>query len=107
MRAELCTPLFILDGFEITLERVMDLNNDEIESITILKDANATAIYGSRGANGVVVIKSVQPEQGKLKISYNGNLNLEIPSLSSYNLMDAAGKLQLEWDAGLYENKFQ
>ena len=107
MRAELCTPLFILDGFEITLERVMDLNNDEIESITILKDASATAIYGSRGANGVVVIKSVQPEQGKLKISYNGNLNLEIPSLSSYNLMDAAGKLQLEWDAGLYENKFQ
>ncbi len=104
MRAELCTPLFILDGFEITLERMMDLNNDEIESITILKDASATAIYGSRGANGVVVIKSVQPEQGKLKISYNGNLNLEIPSLSSYNLLNAAEKLQLEWDAGLYEN---
>ncbi len=107
MRAELCTPLFILDGFEITLERVMDLNNDEIESITILKDASATAIYGSRGANGVVVIKSVQPEQGKLKISYNGDLNLEIPSLSSYNLMDAAGKLRLEWDAGLYENSVE
>lgn len=103
-RAELCTPLFILDDFEISLEQVMDLNNDEIESITLLKDASSTAMYGSRGANGVVVIKSVEPQAGKLKVSYNGNLNLEIPSLSSYNLLDAEGKLQLELEAGLYDN---
>lgn len=102
-RAELTTPLFILDGFEISLERVMDLNNDEIESITVLKDASATAIYGSRGSNGVVVITSVKPEQGKLKFTYNGNVNMEIPDLDSYDLLNAREKLQLEWDAGLYD----
>lgn len=48
-------PLVILDGFEITLDRLMDYNDEEIESINILKDAAATAIYGSRGANGVIV----------------------------------------------------
>lgn len=103
-RAELCTPLFILDGFEITLEQMMDLNNDQVESVTILKDASATAIYGSRGANGVVVITSVKPKQGRLKVSYSANLNLEIPSLSSYNLMNASQKLQLEQEAGMYDS---
>lgn len=106
-RAELCTPLFILDGFEITLEQMMDLNNDEIESITILKDASATAMYGSRGANGVVVITSIKPQAGRLKVTYNGSLNMEIPDLSSYNLMNAAEKLQLEYEAGLYNNSDQ
>lgn len=103
-RAELCTPLFILDGFEISLEQMMDLNNDRVESITILKDASATAIYGSRGANGVVVITSVKPKQGKLMVFYSANMNLEIPSLNSYNLMDARQKLQLEMEAGVYDS---
>lgn len=103
-RAELCTPLFILDGFEITLEQMMDLNNDEIASITILKDASSTAMYGSRGANGVIVITSIEPQVGKLKVSYSGNLNLEIPDLGSYNLMNAREKLQVEWEAGVYNN---
>ena len=103
-RAELNTPLFLLDGFEITLEQMMDLNNDEIESITLLKDASATAMYGSRGANGVVLITSIKPEAGRLKVSYNGNVNLEIPALSSYDLLNAREKLQLEWDAGIYNS---
>ena len=54
-KAELNTPLIIMDGFEITLERMMDLDDSEVETITLLKDASATAIYGSRGANGVKV----------------------------------------------------
>lgn len=102
-RANLNTPLFILDGFEISLERMMDLDQDEIESVTILKDASSTAIYGSRGANGVVMITSVQPEAGKLRVSYGGSLNLEIPDLRSYDLLDAREKLELEEMAGLYE----
>lgn len=53
---EVNTPLIILDGFEIALERLMDYNDEEIESINILKDAAATAIYGSRGSNGVIVV---------------------------------------------------
>ncbi|MDR2282693.1 MAG: TonB-dependent receptor plug domain-containing protein, partial [Sphingobacterium sp.] len=54
--AELNTPLVILDGFESNLATLLDINENDVESITILKDATATAIYGSRGANGVVVI---------------------------------------------------
>lgn len=101
-RANLNTPLFILDGFEISLERMMDLDQDEIQSVTILKDASSTAIYGSRGANGVVVLTSVQPEIGKLRVSYSGSLDLEVPDLNSYNLLNAREKLELENNAGIY-----
>lgn len=101
---DLNTPLIIMDGFEIDLQRMMDLNSDEVESITILKDGTATAIYGSRGANGVVVITSKEPEAGKLKITYNGSLNIETPDLSDYNLLNAADKLALEKQVGFYES---
>ncbi len=73
-RATLNYPLFIMDGFEVDLERVMDLNENEVENITILKDASATSLYGSRGANGVVVITTTRPAAGKLRISYNGQV---------------------------------
>lgn len=101
-RANLNTPLFILDGFEISLQRMLDLNQDEIETVTILKDASATAIYGSRGANGVVVLTSVKPKSGKLKVNYSSNFNAEVPDLRSYNLLNAPQKLELERLAGLY-----
>ncbi len=95
-------PLFILDGFEISLERFMDIDEGNIASITILKDAGATAIYGSRGSNGVVVITSKDPEPGKLRFSYTLNMNVETPDLSSYNLMNAREKLEFEEASGLY-----
>ena len=50
-------PLFILDGFETTLEKVIDLEMNRIQSVTLLKDAAAKAIYGSKAGNGVVVIQ--------------------------------------------------
>jgi len=53
-------PLFILDGFETTLETVMNLNMNRVASVTLLKDAASTAIYGSKAANGVVVISQGQ-----------------------------------------------
>ena len=97
------TPLIIMDGFEISLTKLMDYNDDEIESINILKDAAATAIYGSRGANGVIVVVSKRPEPGKLKINLEAGTTIEVPDLTSYHLLDAAQKLQLEYDAGLYD----
>jgi len=103
-RVGLNTPLVILDGFESTLQRLMDINENEVESITILKDASATAIYGSRGANGVVVIKTKEPVVGKLRINYRADVNIEAPDLTAYNLLDAREKLDLEWQAGLYNN---
>lgn len=99
------TPLIIMDGFEITLTKLMDYNDEEIESINILKDASATAIYGSRGANGVIVVISKAPKAGKLKVMAQIGINLEVPDLSSYNLLDAAGKLEVERLAGLYDNE--
>lgn len=100
------TPLIIMDGFEISLEKLMDYNDEEIESIQILKDASATAIYGSRGANGVVVIVSKEPQTGKLRVNATIGMNLEIPDLTSYNLLNAAEKLELEKRIGLYNNSF-
>ncbi|MFR5660629.1 MAG: carboxypeptidase-like regulatory domain-containing protein, partial [Butyricimonas faecihominis] len=95
-------PLFILDGFEITLERMMDLDDNQVESITLLKDASATAMYGTRGANGVVVITTKQPESGKLQLTYKGGLAVEAPDLTSYNLLNSREKLEYEKAAGLY-----
>ncbi|MCK9304698.1 MAG: SusC/RagA family TonB-linked outer membrane protein [Bacteroidales bacterium] len=95
-------PLFILDGFETTIEKVYDLNINLIQSVTLLKDAAAKAIYGSKAANGVVVIETTPPVQGRLRVSYNGNLNVNAPDLTSYNLCNAAQKLQAEVLADKY-----
>ena len=100
------SPLIIMDGFEITLEKLMDYNDDEIESINILKDAAATAIYGSRGSNGVIVVVTRQPEAGKLRVNAEIGMDIEAPDLSSYDLLNAAEKLQLEKMAGLYDTDF-
>jgi TonB-linked SusC/RagA family outer membrane protein len=97
-------PLFILDGFEITLSHFADMDESQIENITILKDANATALYGSKGSNGVILITGKQIKSGKLRFSYKGTLNVEAPDLSSYNLMNSLEKLQYEKAAGLYES---
>lgn len=97
-------PLFILDGFESSLETINDLDINRIESITILKDAASTAIYGSKAANGVVVVETVKPTPGKLQVSYTGNFNMSIPDLSSYNMMDASEKIEFERLAGRYDS---
>jgi TonB-linked SusC/RagA family outer membrane protein len=98
-------PLFIMDGFEISLERMNDLDENQVESITLLKDASATALYGTRGANGVVVITTKKPETGRLRVTYKGTLMFEVPDLSGYNLMNSSEKLQYEQLAGLYTDK--
>ncbi len=99
------TPLIIMDGFEVSLQKLMDYNDEEIQSINILKDASATAIYGSRGANGVIVIISKQPASGPLRVNFKMNIDVEIPDLSSYDLLNASEKLKLEWDNGFYIDK--
>ncbi len=97
------TPLIIMDGFEISLEKLMDYNDEEIESINILKDAAATAIYGSRGSNGVIVIVTKQPEAGKLRLNAEVGIDMEVPDLTSYDLLNAEEKLALEKELGLYD----
>lgn len=96
-------PLFILDGFESDLRTISDLNMDRVESISILKDASATAIYGSKAANGVIVVETVKPSAGRLRVSYNGSLTVAWADLSDYNLMNAREKLEFELLAGVYD----
>lgn len=99
------TPLIILDGFEISLTKLMDYNDEQIKSINILKDAAATAIYGSRGANGVIVVVTKTPKEGRLRVTAKAGIDLQLPDLSSYNMLNAAEKLQLEKEVGLYTSK--
>ena len=95
-------PLFILDGFEASQQQIFDLDINRIKSVTILKDGAAKAIYGSKASNGVIVVETILPEAGRLRITYTGDLNVEVPDLNSYDLCNAAEKLQVELNAGRY-----
>ena len=97
-------PLFILDGFETTLEKVTDMDMNRVQSITILKDASAKAIYGSKGANGVIVIETKALTNDKSRVTYNGSLSIEAPDLTSYNLCNSLEKLDVEYREGYYVN---
>ena len=97
-------PLYILDGVEVSAERVYDMDVNRVESITILKDASATALYGSRASNGVIVITTIRPKSGQIRVSLNANYNISVPDLRDYNLMNAEEKLEYERLAGLYQD---
>ncbi|MBE6236080.1 MAG: SusC/RagA family TonB-linked outer membrane protein [Bacteroidales bacterium] len=97
-------PLFILDGFETTLETIMNLNMNRVASVTILKDAASTAIYGSKASNGVVVIETKAPSRGRLRLSYKGDFGLSVADLTDYNLMNSREKLEFEALAGVYKD---
>lgn len=96
-------PLFVLDGFQVTLQRIFDLDMNRVERITILKDAAATSIYGSRASNGVLVIDTRQPKEGSVRISYRGGTTITAPDLNSYNLLNAYEKLAFEKEIGFYD----
>lgn len=71
------SPLYVVDGFPLEDFSLSTLNSTDIKSFTVLKDASATAIYGSRGANGVIVIETTQGEVGKAKVEYNGTVGFQ------------------------------
>ena len=100
-------PLFVLDGIiDVGVTKIMDLDPAQIESVTLLKDAAAMAIYGSQASNGVVVVETKAPEAGRLRVTYNGNYKVEYPDLTDYHLLNAAEKLELERRAGLYDEYY-
>lgn len=64
-------PLYIIDG--VPVERgFANLNNNDVESVEVLKDASSAAIYGSRGSNGVIIITTKQGQSEKMKVQYDG-----------------------------------
>lgn len=95
-------PTIILDGTEISMQELYDLDTNEIEKITVLKDASATALYGSKAANGVIVITRKPILESKLRVQYNFTGNLQFPMLDDYDVLNAAEKLEYERLAGLY-----
>ena len=97
-------PIFILDGFEVDQATIYDLDVNRIQSVTILKDAAATAVYGSRAANGIIVVETITPPEGKIYLSYTNTTSMSTPDLTSYNLMNAQEALEAEWYAGLFES---
>ena len=89
-------PLFILDGFETSVETIFDLDMNRVESITILKDAASKAIYGSKAAHGVIVVETVGLQGQGVRTTYNASLDIEMPDLTSYNLCNSLEKLEIE-----------
>lgn len=71
------TPLIIIDGVQSEMSDLRMLSTQEIASITILKDASSTAIYGARGANGVILVTTKAPKEGAFKINYSGYLGYQ------------------------------
>ncbi|WP_285010839.1 SusC/RagA family TonB-linked outer membrane protein [Pedobacter faecalis] len=94
------TPLFILDGFQVSLQAIVDLDLNQIASVTLLKDASATAMYGSRGGNGVMVVTTILPPRGKVEVSLSNNFTLSSPDLSVYDMLNSAEKLDFERRVG-------
>jgi TonB-linked SusC/RagA family outer membrane protein len=81
-------PLYVVDGIALSSNGLADINVNDIESMEVLKDASATAVYGSRGANGVILITTKSGKSGKPKIEYNGFASFNRP-MKKYKLMDA------------------
>ncbi|MFL9831501.1 TonB-dependent receptor [Flavobacterium sp. ST-87] len=90
-------PLFIVDGFPVS--NINDIPASQIASIDVLKDASSTAIYGARGANGVVLITTKAPTSGKVSVTYSGNTQFKSPAkyLGALNGYDF---VKLNWDFG-------
>lgn len=95
-------PTIILDGTEISMQELYDLDMNEIESINVLKDASASALYGSKAANGVIVITRKQLRESTIRVSYSFTGNVQFPYLKDYQLLNAADKLEYERLADLY-----
>lgn len=101
------TPLIIMDGVEITLKDLYDIDIFDIDRVDVLKDASATVLYGEKGANGVIVVTRTKVEQKDVRVKYNLVPLYQIPNLSSFDLLDAREKLEFERRAELYSSSQQ
>ncbi|WP_295128399.1 SusC/RagA family TonB-linked outer membrane protein [uncultured Chitinophaga sp.] len=95
-------PMFIMDGYQVGIQTIWDLDINRIAAVTLLKDAAATAVYGSRASNGVLVFITKPPAEGEIQVFYNYELNVTNPDLSAYSVLNGRDKLEYERLAGLY-----
>lgn len=92
------SPLYIVDGVEVRPGDFSTLNQNDFESVTVLKDAASTAIYGSRGANGVIVVTTRKGRAGKARFAYDGQVGWSFLPKNKLELMNTREKLDFEMD---------
>ena len=91
-------PLFIIDGVATDAEQYNMINPNDIENINILKDASSSAIYGARGANGVIVITTRKGHKGQPQVNFNSDYTIQSRIPDNFKMMNSAQKLQYEYD---------
>jgi len=94
------TPLFVLDGVPIEAGYFQTINPEDIESATVLKDASAKALYGSRGSNGVIVLTTKKGKAGKVAVSYTSQYGFSNLSRPNFEMMNTQQRLQFEEEVG-------
>lgn len=90
------TPLYIMDGVMVEAAQFAALNSDDIEDIQVLKDASATAIYGARGANGVINITTKKGKSGVTKVSYNTKMGMSLMRKSPTEMMSGPENIRYQ-----------
>ncbi|WP_231562271.1 SusC/RagA family TonB-linked outer membrane protein [Alistipes sp. ZOR0009] len=96
------SPLYVVDGAPYD-GNISSINPNDIESMTILKDASSGALYGARGANGVIMINTKKGKAGKVKVNFKANWGVASRSIPRYETMDEAGYLETVFQS--YKNK--
>lgn len=95
------TPLYVLDGIPIEDSYFQTLNSSDFESVTVLKDATSKAQYGSKGANGVIVITTKKGKSGKVQFNYKSQYGISKLTSPKFNMMNTTQRLQFEEEIGL------
>lgn len=90
------TPLYIVDGVEVRPSDFSTMNQGDFETVTVLKDASSVALYGSRGANGVIVVTTKKGRAGRFTVSYDGQYGFSSLPKNKLELMNTAEKLDFE-----------
>lgn len=94
------SPLYVVDGVPLS-GSLTDINPNDIESLTVLKDAAAASLYGSRAANGVIIVTTKQGKKGETRISFNGQVGISSRVSDGYDLMNSTQIYEHTWQ-GLY-----
>lgn len=98
-------PLYIVDGVAISASDFNTINPSDIESMSVLKDASSTSIYGARAANGVIVITTRRGREDKPSVSYKGQMGVSSIAYGNWDLMNTAQRIQYEKEIGLSDGQ--
>ncbi len=93
-------PLYIMDGVPVEAGYFQTINPEDIESMTVLKDASAKAMYGSRGSNGVIIITTKTGKKGRLSVNYSSQYGIATLTQPTFEMMDSRERLRFEEEVG-------